>query len=246
MKAAEEAVRKDGVSETGKEGKEGKDENSWLDPRLKREIGQAPLRDQKLMEEAMTRISQQEGSGALKNADVEFLLRELESSSESDALKLVKSRPASWRKKRKYAEAFHNYALQMMEKFRMSGLMACVSAMLMTYFMNSVIYNHYVVNFSVDALIGAAAAVYLFFNLRSQIRTVSQFDAKARNRYLLLDVLALLLVICLRLLVPQPYDLSLIVYVVTYFIEKKWFEKAVEKAEGSLPDRFREKKGSRN
>lgn len=51
---------------------------------------------------------------------------------------------------------------------------------------------------------------------------------KLSSRIMLLDLLAAMLCILLKLWVPPHFDLSLIVLVVTYFIEKKLLQNKLD------------------
>ena len=87
------------------------------------------------------------------------------------------------------------------------------------------------VNFSIDAIIGCAAFVFAFMNVRTKYRTLKRYDLV--RDFIYLDVLSLILCILFKMFFPVQVDFSLIILLVDYYLCKKRFkEKAFQKLEG--------------
>lgn len=87
------------------------------------------------------------------------------------------------------------------------------------------------VNFSVDAIIGCAAFVFAFMNVRTKYRTLKRYDLV--RDFIYLDVLSLILCMLFKISFPVQVDFSLVILIVDYYLCKKRFrEKAFEKLEG--------------
>ena len=90
------------------------------------------------------------------------------------------------------------------EKLKICNMMLVMSVTLTLFFLKAVLFSSYVVNFSVDAIVGCAALVF-----------------------------SLILCILIKMFFPVQVDFSLIILLVDYYLCKKRFkEKAFEKLEG--------------
>lgn len=105
--------------------------------------------------------------------------------------------------------------------FEISGLISIVCATLVCMFLRALLLDNYLINFSVDALIAAVALAGLILNLMAQFKVVGFYGSTWENAAL--DVLGLGLWFGLLLLMPG-IDTSLVIFVVTYFIEKRKFK----------------------
>ncbi len=110
--------------------------------------------------------------------------------------------------------------------FRMSGMISMICASLVCMFIKAVLSTNYLVNFSVDALIGTVALVLLVLDLTSQLKTVGYYGSI--KYFVLLDVLALVLWFLLTYLFPA-FDTSLILFLIAYYFEKKRFSEMQKK-----------------
>lgn len=138
----------------------------------------------------------------------------------------------AWTKNRKFAAYCQEYAAQAMEKFRICGMVSAMSATLLIYFAAGLLDGQVMVYFSVDALIAVAAGVFLIRNLQIKDR-LTQNWSQAKD-FRLLDGLSLLLCVLLKVIIPRAFDLSLVVLVITYFIEKKKFAAAQKELLSSM------------
>ena len=105
--------------------------------------------------------------------------------------------------------------------FEISGMISIVCATLVCMFLRALLLDNYLINFSVDALIAAVALAGLILNLMAQFKVVGFYGSTWENAAL--DVLGLGLWFGLLLLMPG-IDTSLVIFVVTYFIEKRKFK----------------------
>lgn len=165
---------------------------------------------------------------------------QIERSDQSDAMKHVlacwtierlmehQSLPDKITSKKK-TDAFAKSAMQIVKEdrsqFQMTGLISVICASLMSMFIRSSILGQYLINFSIDAAVGAIAAAFLLVNLGSQLRLVRIYGKN--TDFVLLDVLSfgLWLLLCLMM---KAFDTSLLVYFVCYLFEKKKFEKLTD------------------
>lgn len=109
--------------------------------------------------------------------------------------------------------------------FEISGMISIVCGTLVCMFIRALLLDNYLINFSVDSLIAAIALAFLILNLMAQFKVVGFYGSTLENAAL--DVLGIGLWFGLLLLMPG-IDTSLMVFVVTYFIEKRKFKAQVE------------------
>ena len=117
------------------------------------------------------------------------------------------------------------------EKLKICNMMLVMSVTLTLFFFKAVLTQKFMVNFSVDAIIGCAAFVFAFMNVRTKYRTLKRYDLV--RDFIYLDVLSLILCILFKISFPVQVDFSLVILIVDYYLCKKRFrEKAFEKLEG--------------
>ncbi|MEY8381375.1 hypothetical protein [Ileibacterium valens] len=133
-----------------------------------------------------------------------------------------------WPKTSVFKETLPVFKKNLEGQFQMAGLMSVMSAFLSFLYIWAVIDERYLINFSVDSVVGIAALFFLFHNMRMQLRLIRSTDSI--NRYLMLDVAAVLLSFLFRMWLPAGFDVSLAIFIVCFFIEKKWFDQALNKA----------------
>lgn len=123
---------------------------------------------------------------------------------------------------RKKSTSFLDSARETIEedlgKFRISGMIMMICATLVCLFIRSVILNTYLINFSVDAIIGVLAFAGLLLNLSTSMQTVGLYGST--RDFWLLDGAAAVLWFLLLILFPQ-FDTSLLLFLLTYFIERR-------------------------
>ncbi len=175
----------------------------------------APLADNARYQKALSDIENLSVSGGMKHILVNYVTDlALEDKKIPDKLLSRKSTTP-------FKESVEKTLREDTGVFELSGMISIVCATLVCMFLRALLLNNYLINFSVDALIGALALAGLILNLMSQFKIIrfygSPYEAIA------LDVLAFGLWFGLLLLMPG-FDTSLLVFVLTYFIEKRKFK----------------------
>ena len=107
-------------------------------------------------------------------------------------------------------------------KFIMSGLTIVMMATLFIYYLGAVINNKYLVSFSVDSIVGVLSFAMMIKNFSIKYKLLSEF--KEKNFFILIDILSLLACLLAKFLLKIPFDLSLPILVIAYFLGKKKFD----------------------
>lgn len=205
--------------------------DQWMYPSLRKQFLNLVPVDSSLG--PLEKIGRQDWNGLQKNLYARVLLKWMTSAPEQpDEGKGRKKTPLRWEKKlsqwpksRDFKEEAAQFEKDIKEQFQVAGLLSCMSAVLVFLFIWAVILDRYLVNFSVDALVGVAAFFFMVHNLIMQFRLIRL--AESPNRYILLDGLAFVVAFLARLWLPTGFDVSVVLFVITFFIEKKWFDQAV-------------------
>lgn len=109
-----------------------------------------------------------------------------------------------------------------MSSFRISGMIMMITGALVCMFIKAWMTENYLVNFSIDALIGVVAGVIFVLVIGNQMRTIGYYG-KTRD-FWLMDGSIFVLWFLLMMMV-QAFDFSLILFLIVYFLQKKRFEK---------------------
>lgn len=131
-------------------------------------------------------------------------------------------RIASWKHSGRFQTYVENEMAEASGKFRIAGMMSMMAATLVVYFCRAVIRGRYVLSFSADALIAAAAFAFLIVNLRSMLRAVR--SCTSAGPYILMDLCAVALSVLIDLMLPAGFDASLLVFFIVYYVEKRRFQ----------------------
>ena len=119
---------------------------------------------------------------------------------------------------KKVDRSFKKHAEKMVcrddEKLKICNMMLVMSVTLTLFFLKAVLFSSYVVNFSVDAIVGCAALVFSLINVRTKYRTLRRYDLV--RDFVYLDVLSLILCILFKMFFPVQVDFSLIILLVDY------------------------------
>lgn len=122
------------------------------------------------------------------------------------------------------SQEFHQAQKELLSSIQ-SQLTLCSLVIIMTgtlfiYFLNAVLRQNYLVNFSIDAIVGSLALVLLIRNEWLKFR-LTKFYTQSRD-YLMIDILALVFCFLLKLMIAHM-DVSLLVLLaVYYFSKRKW------------------------
>lgn len=241
-------LKKNSLAETNRAEAENREQGNidqWIFPAVKKKFASEALSEARLR--TMEKISRMDQKAAVKNLYAQVLLSQSEpeaadqpDSQKRNQAKGRNSQPASlnskklslWPKTSVFKEAVPLFIKNLEGQFQMAGLMAVMSAFLSFLFVWAVIEDRYLINFSVDAIVGIAALFFLIHNLRMQLRLIRSVDQP--GRYLLLDVSALALSFLFRMWLPAGFDVSLAIFIICFFIEKKWFSEALRQTISAL------------
>ena len=137
-----------------------------------------------------------------------------------------KDRSSSSSKKSKATQDDKEILKDDLGKFIMTGLAIVAMGTLVLHFLRALIYQKFLVNFSVDALVGVASLVFLYVNFRSKYRLLSTYPGNAR--FYLYDLLAFGISIAVKLLSPLPLDFSLVILFAFYYLSKRYFNQLLD------------------
>jgi len=110
--------------------------------------------------------------------------------------------------------------------FSLSSIVQVVTETLVCFFINALVRSNYVVNFSVDALVAVIALVLLVRNVWMKYKAISAVCQK--RDYIALDGAALILAFLSKLLLPANLDAGLLIFMVSYFVQKRKFENSIK------------------
>ena len=144
-------------------------------------------------------------------------------SQSSSALKKPLDR---WPSLKIWKETAEKINLNRMEKFKAAGLISIMTGTVVSFFLGAILYQNYVLSFSMDALAAAAAAAFLIRNLQIQYKTANAYGMA--KYWLALWITAGLLCVLLKLILPPAFDASLAVLFAAYYFSKKNLGKAQE------------------
>lgn len=112
-------------------------------------------------------------------------------------------------------------------KFIMSGLTIVMMTTLVIYYIGAIITKKYLISFSIDSIVGVLAFAILIKNLSIKYKLLEEFNNK--KEFILLDVVSIVLCLMTKISFKLPFDVSLPILVISYFISKKKFEKILKK-----------------
>lgn len=175
-------------------------------------------------------ISKKDWMGWKKEAFLSFFLYQLENPSASSS-QLSKKGLHSWTKNARYQKILEQQLQDAQTRFTLSNIVLTVTATLVCFFLGAIIRRIYVINFSVDAIVGVVAAVIAFQNCRVKYRLLRLYT-KSRDFYIL-DGAALLLSVLMKFVLPANVDVSLFIFMMAYFSEKRKFDKILDNIRSS-------------
>lgn len=107
-------------------------------------------------------------------------------------------------------------------KFLMSGLTIIMMGTLFIYFLWSVINGRYIVNFSVDSIVGVISFVILIKNIKCKYDVLKKYH-ESLNNYKFIDIASFLICLFIKIIIQMPFDFSLIILLASYYISKNKF-----------------------
>ena len=108
-------------------------------------------------------------------------------------------------------------------KFQLSGIVIVVTGTLILFFLRAILAQEFVVNFSVDAIVGAIALVFFYRNMRIKVRLLKSYEQL--KDYIYMDVASFVMCILLKMWLPVMFDVSLVILVISYYVQRRKFEK---------------------
>lgn len=112
-------------------------------------------------------------------------------------------------------------------KVSLTGLTIIMMGTLFIYFLWAVINSKFLVNFSVDALVGVVAFVILVRNLKLKYDIIKKYTSE--KQFMILDFVAFVLCFLIKVVVQIPFDFSLIILLLSHYATKQIFNKIIEK-----------------
>ena len=111
-------------------------------------------------------------------------------------------------------------------KVSLTGLTIIMMGTLFIYFLWAVINSKFLVNFSVDALVGVVAFVILVRNLKLKYDVIKKYTSE--KQFMILDFVAFVLCFLIKVVVKIPFDFSLIILLISHYATKQIFNKIVK------------------
>lgn len=136
--------------------------------------------------------------------------------------KKIPDKLLSRKKSVSFLESVRQTTTSDMTNFRLSGMIMMITGVLFCMFIKSWMTENYLVNFSVDALIGVAAGAIFILMFGSQMRTVGLYG-KTLDFFLMNGAIFVLWFLLMMMI--EAFDFSLVLFLIVYFLQKKRFEK---------------------
>lgn len=111
-------------------------------------------------------------------------------------------------------------------KISLTGLTIIMMGTLFIYFLWAVINSKFLVNFSIDALVGVVALVILIRNLKVKFSVIKKYTSE--KQFMILDLVAFVLCFLIKVVVKIPFDFSLIILLISHYATKQIFNKIVK------------------
>ena len=111
-------------------------------------------------------------------------------------------------------------------KISLTGLTIIMMGTLFIYFLWAVINSKFLVNFSIDALVGVVALVILIRNLKVKYSVIKKYTSE--KQFMILDLVAFVLCFLIKVVVKIPFDFSLIILLISHYATKQIFNKMVK------------------
>ncbi|WP_150262795.1 hypothetical protein [Parvimonas micra] len=111
-------------------------------------------------------------------------------------------------------------------KISLTGLTIIMMGTLFIYFLWAVINSKFLVNFSIDALVGVVALVILIRNLKVKYSVIKKYTSE--KQFMILDLVTFVLCFLIKIVVKIPFDFSLIILLISHYATKQIFNKIVK------------------
>ena len=172
-------------------------------------------------------IEKKEKQDAIRNLYVNYYLDQYQKARAEDrAFKLegnIGKELRSWNRSQSFKKFKEDYLKEERAKFQLSGIVIVVTGTLILFFLRAILAQKFLINFSVDALVGAVALVFFYRNMKMKLKLLKSY-ASAKD-YIYLDVASFVLCLLLKMWMPPTFDISLIVLMISYYIQRRIFDK---------------------
>ena len=111
-------------------------------------------------------------------------------------------------------------------KVSLTGLTIIMMGTLFIYFLWAVMNSKFLVNFSIDSLVGVVAFVILVRNLKLKYDVIKKYTSE--KQFMILDFVAFVLCFLIKVVVQIPFDFSLIILLLSHYATKQIFNKIVK------------------
>ncbi len=177
-----------------------KSKYAWLDPR--------PFEINKEMDACLRSVDRKEWNAYKKNMMAQYLIEKEDF--DGNLRKIEKSNEFKKIKEEKKASIQTQYVL--------CSLMIMMTGTMLIYFVNAIFRESYVINFSIDAIVGSVALVLFIRNEWLKYRITKACLNK--KDYMLYDLLTLIFCILLKFFIYH-FDVSLIIFIASYYFSKR-------------------------
>lgn len=113
------------------------------------------------------------------------------------------------------------------EKLTISGIWLVFSVCLLLLFFKNLITETYLINFSIDLIAAAVAAVLAVRNYQVRWHIIKQSEKK--SFYLGMDIITLALCVVVKVFAQGNFDVSYLLLVISYFVSKQGYRKDMKK-----------------
>ncbi|WP_075876292.1 hypothetical protein [Merdibacter massiliensis] len=113
------------------------------------------------------------------------------------------------------------------EKLTISGIWLVFSVCLLLLFFKNLITETYLINFSIDLIAAAVAAVLAVRNYQVRWHIIKQSEKK--SFYLGMDIITLALCVVVKVFAQGNFDVSYLLLVISYFVSKQRYRKDMKK-----------------
>lgn len=119
-----------------------------------------------------------------------------------------------------------NEVVEDIAKIKLSGLTIIMSGTLFIYFIWAVFNNKFLINFSIDAIVGALALVFLVKNIIMKYKIIEKYTNSKEFKFL--DISSIALCFLIKWAFMIPFDFSMVILLISYYITKNRFNAVVK------------------
>lgn len=161
--------------------------------------------------------------GAEKNALLHYYMDHPQMQRKANLQKEIKS----WMRMDAYQKIKEQIKRDDQSKFTIAGIVIIMMATLFLFFLRAVLFKKFLINFSIDAIVGAIALVLLGRNLHIKYRVLDRY-LDSHRWYLCIDVASFILCALLKFAFSPMFDFSLIILFISFVLQKKKLEKTLQ------------------